>query len=127
MVLFVAAELLLAMAIPFVAIQGYHTLLQSRSGTFVEEPSRDEPGWSALVSPTAVVAVVEVDGQRVTGVTLLVHNPETASVGSAILVPGSLEIDGLPLSARDPAEAVEALAETIRLGVSRVDLLDGDG
>ena len=71
--------------------------------------------------------MVEVDGQRVTGVTLLVHNPETASVGSAILVPGSLEIDGLPLSARDPAEAVEALAETIRLGVSRVDLLDGDG
>lgn len=124
---FVAAELLLAMAIPFVAIEGYHTLLQSRTGTFVEEPTRHEPGWSALVSPTDIVAVVEVDRERVTGVTLLVHNPETTSAGSAILAPGSLELDGALLSDRSPQEAAMALASAVRLAVSRIEVLDGEG
>jgi hypothetical protein len=127
MVVFVVAELLLAMAIPFVAIRGYHTLLQSRTGTFVEEATRDDPGWSALVNPTVVVGVVEVDRGQVTGVTLLVHNPETRSAGSAILVPGPLELDGVPLGDRAPEEAVAALASAIRLGVARVEVLDNEG
>ncbi|MEL6985529.1 MAG: hypothetical protein AAFO29_24065, partial [Actinomycetota bacterium] len=49
LVLFAMAELLLALAIPFVLIRGYHTLLDSQAGTFVEEPTRSDPGWTALV------------------------------------------------------------------------------
>ncbi len=119
---FVAGELLLAMAIPFVAIEGYHTLLESRAGKFVEEPTSDDPGWRALVDPTPVLGVAEVDRGMVTGVTLVVGHPQSA--GSIILVPGSLEIDGKPLSAYPPTESVDVLARSIRLSVSPVEVLD---
>ncbi len=119
---FVAGELLLAMAIPFVAIEGYHTLLDSRAGKFVEEPTGDDPGWRALVDTTPVLGVAEVDRGVVTGVTLVVSHPESA--GSIILVPGSLEIDGRSLSTYPPTEAVDVLARSIRLSVSAVEVLD---
>lgn len=121
---FVAGELLLAMAIPFVAIEGYHTLLESRAGKFTAEPTRIDPGWRALVDPTSVTGIVEVDGETVTGITLLVHHPGLQSGGTAVLVPGSLEAGGATLSARAPAEAVEALSLLIDLSISRVDVLD---
>lgn len=119
---FVAGELLLAMAIPFVAIQGYHTLLESRAGKFVEEPTRADPAWRALVESTAVLGFAEVDQGAVTGVTLVVSHPEAA--GTIILVPGSLELDGKALSARLPEEAVAAVAATVSLSISSVGVLD---
>jgi hypothetical protein len=127
LVLFAMAEIVLALAIPFVLIRGYHALLDSRTGTFVEEPTRADPGWAALVDPTEVIGVVEVDRGVVTGVTLLVHNPGQSSVGSAILVPGTLDLDGVGLDERTPADAVAAVSAALRLGVARVDVLDAEG
>lgn len=127
LVLFTLAEVLLAMAIPFILIRGYHTLLDSRAGNFIEEPTRADPGWTALVDPTTVIGVAEVDRGVVTGVTLLVHNPEASSVGSAILVPGTLDIDGTPLNQRSPDDAVAAVSQLIRLGVASVEVLDAEG
>lgn len=125
---FVAGELLLAMAIPFVIIGGYHALLDSRAGTFVEEPTRFDPGWRALVDPTQVVGVAEVDQGTVTGVTLLVNHIEVQSSGTAILIPGSMEIDGRPISARtNPTDAVNDVGQALRLAISRVDILDDAG
>ncbi|MEM9654712.1 MAG: hypothetical protein AAGA65_21660 [Actinomycetota bacterium] len=125
---FVAGELLLAMAIPFMIIEGYHTLLDSRAGKFVEEPTRLDPGWRALVDPTEVVGIAEVDRGVVTGVTLLVNQIEVQSAGSAILVPGTLQVDGLPVSARsNPADAVAAVGQALHLAITRVEVLDTAG
>lgn len=77
---FAAAELLLAMAIPFLLIHGYHTILSSNAGTFVDAPTIDEPGWSALVSATPLTAVVEVVDGTVSGAALIVP-PGYAPVG----------------------------------------------
>lgn len=121
------AELLLALAIPFVLIRGYHTLLDSQAGTFVEEPTRTDPGWTALVDPTEVIGIAEVDQGVVTGVSLLVHNPQQASTGSVVLAPGTVEIDGVMLSDRAPADAVLALSAAMRLGVARIEVLDEAG
>ena len=110
------------MAIPFLAIEGYHTLLESRAGSFVEEPTRDDPAWRALVESTAVWGYAEVDRGAVTGVTLVVSHPEAA--GSIILVPGTLTLDGVALSALPPTEAVEAVAGAVRLSLAAVGVLD---
>jgi len=121
------AELTLALAIPFVLIQGYHTLLDSQTGTFIEEPTRSEPGWAALVDPTEVIGIAEVDRGVVTGVALVIHNPEQSSVGSIVLVPGTLDLGGTLLADRDPTEAVLAASETLRLGLARIEVLDEEG
>lgn len=125
---FVAGELLLAMAIPFMIIEGYHTLLDSRAGKFVEEPTRLDPGWRALVDPTQVVGIAEVDRGVVTGVTLLVNHVEVQSAGTAILVPGTLQIDGATVSERtNPTDAVYAVGDALHLAISRIEVLDDAG
>jgi hypothetical protein len=123
-VLFVAGELLLALAIPFIAIEGYHTLLDSRAGKFVAEPTRSDPGWLAVVEPTPVVAAVEVDQGTVTGAALIIHHPEVSSAATVLLVPGSLELGGDVLSAMAPDEVGAALAAELRQSLSRVEVLD---
>lgn len=125
---FVAGELLLAMAIPFMIIEGYHTLLDSRAGKFVEEPTRLDPGWRALVDPTQVVGIAEVDQGVVTGVTLLINHVEVQSSGTAILVPGTLEVDGVTISERtNPTDAVNAVGTALHLAISRIEILDDAG
>ncbi len=123
---FALIELVLAMAIPFLAIEGYHTLLESRAGTFIDEPSENEPGWRALVDHTVVTAVVDVDrldpdadasqdeapAQRVTGIALVVHDPP-----AVLLAPSSLVVDGVALAESEPTAAVQALSEALRLGI----------
>ncbi len=126
-VLFAALELLLALAIPFILIHGYHTLLDSRTGTFVEDPTRADPGWAALVDPSIVVGVAEVDQGVVTGVSLVVHNPQLASAGAVVIVPGTLEIAGVTLDQLAPEDAVLAVSEAMRLGVGRIEVLDEAG
>ena len=122
---FVAGELLLVMAIPFVAIEGYHTLLASRAGKFVEEPTTDDPGWRAMVDATPVLGLAEVDNGIVTGITLVVSHPESA--GSVVLVPGTMEVQGVTLNAYPPVEAVEVLARSIRLAVAQIEVVDEAG
>ncbi len=115
------------MSIPFLAIQGYHTLLESRAGRFVQEPTRAEPGWRAFVDPTPVIGIAEVDRGRVTGVALLIHHLEVRSAATVVLVPGSLELDGAMLADRPPADAVAAVGATLRLSVDRTEVMDDDG
>ncbi len=115
------------MAIPFIAIQGYHTLLDSRAGKFVDEPTRSDPGWRALVDPTPVVALVEMDREKLTGLAFLVHHSGVQSGGTVVLVPGSLDVDGQLLSERSPDDAVIAVSALLRLEVTRTDLLDTEG
>ena len=138
LLLFAAAELLLAMAIPFLLIRGYHTLLSSNAGTFVDGPTADEPGWSALVSATPITTVVEVADGMVTGAALIVP---AQSGGTVILAPGDLSVpidivptDGtgpgtspetpMVLSGLDPTRAAEALSRLVNLDVAETVVVD---
>ena len=140
--LFVIAELVLAMAIPFLAIAGYHTLLGSRAGRFVEEPTEDDPGWRALVDPSPLTAVVEREGGAVTGIALLTGRLDGQALagpsvggtiveaggagigGTVVVVPGTLQVEGAALAAREPADAVAALARILRLRIDHVEVVD---
>lgn len=124
MALFVVAELILALSIPFVAIAGYHTLLDSRAGRFVEEPEPHEPGWRAIVDPSPLTAIVEQENGVTTGVSLLAGHLEGVPGGTIIVVPGTLQIDGTPLADRDPEAAVQALSELLRLRIGATEVLD---
>ena len=48
---FVVVEVLLFIAIPVLAYSGFRTLLDSRTGTFIDDPGPESPGWLALVDP----------------------------------------------------------------------------
>ncbi|MFV0257984.1 MAG: LytR C-terminal domain-containing protein [Acidimicrobiales bacterium] len=124
MVLFTGAELILTLAVPFLAVAGYHALLQSRAGTFVQEVAADEPGWRAAVSPSPVTAVVEMADDRITGISVLAAHPSSTDGGAVILVPGDLMVDGQPLADRLPRDAVGALSRSIRLGIPTVEVVD---
>jgi len=126
MALFVAAELTLAMAIPFLAIAGYHTLLDSRAGRFVEEPTENEPGWRALVDPTPVTAVVEQEAGITTGIVVLAGHLDDPPGGTVVVVPGTLQIDGVPLAAFAPDDAVAELSRVLRLRIGPVEVVDED-
>jgi hypothetical protein len=122
--LFISAELTLALAIPFLVIAGYHTLLESRAGRFVEQPTEAEPGWRALVDPSPLAAVVEVADGRPTGIVLLAAHNDDTSGGTMILVPGTLNVEGVPLSARAPDDALVALSDALRLRFTTSDVVD---
>lgn len=124
MAVFVTAELVLAMSIPFLAIAGYHTLLDSRAGRFVEEPTESEPGWRALVDPSPITAIVEQEGGSITGIALLAGRDDSEG-GTVILVPGTLQIDGAALDARTPEGAVAALSSILRLRIAATEVIDG--
>lgn len=120
---FITAELILVLAIPFLGIAGYHTLLDSQAGRFVEPPTEHDPGWRALIEPTEITAMVETDADQTTGVTLMVGATELRG-GSLILVPGTIVIEGKALGDRSPSDAVRALAQAMKLGLGQVDVLD---
>jgi len=117
LLVFAAFELVLAMAIPFILIRGYHTLLSSNTGTFVEGPTIEEPGWSALVSATPLTAVVEVVDGEVSGATLIVPAGQVPADddesedesgadrgpvgGTIVLIPGDLSIPATQTAGSD--------------------------
>ncbi|MCP3991772.1 MAG: hypothetical protein GY724_22050 [Actinomycetia bacterium] len=121
MALFVGAELVLAMSVPFLAIGGYHALLNSRAGRFVEQPGEGDPGWRALVDPSPLVAVVEIEGEQITGIALLAGTVDEAAGGTVILVPANLQVDDAALADREPAEAVAALSGALRLRITAIE------
>lgn len=121
--MFALVELTLAMSVPFLAIAGYHALLDSRAGRFIEEPDVGDPGWRAIVDPSPVAAVVEVGDEGITGLTLLAGHPDDGTAGTAILVPGTLHIDGTSLATLEPTEAVLALSGALRLRVTAVEVM----
>jgi len=64
MPIFVVTELFLALAIPFMLIDGYYTFLGSNAGTFLADVDPADPGWRKLVEPTPVFAVLEKDSSE---------------------------------------------------------------
>ncbi len=121
--LFIVAEVALIMAIPFLAIKGYHTLLESRAGIVVDQPSPDDPGWTASVDPTPIHGVAEVVDDRLTGLTLIVgRGPSTT--GSVILVPATVVVDGTAVDELGPEQAVGAVARALRLDLVETTVLD---
>lgn len=124
--LFVLAEAVLVMAIPFLAVKGYHTLLESRAGIVVDQLSPADPGWTALVDPTPVYGVAEVLDGSVTGLTLVVGR-ETSTAGSVILAPASLSVVGGALDAGGAEQAVSDLARAMRLDTVDITVVDEAG
>jgi hypothetical protein len=126
--LFVAVELVLTLAVPFLAIAGYHALLDSHAGRFEESPDEHEPGWRAVVDPTPVTAVAELTGGRLTGVAIVAGHAEASGDAAAgatvILVPGELVVDGQALAVRTVPDAVAVLGAALRLRISATESVD---
>ena len=143
LLVFAAVEIVLAMAIPFILIRGYHTLLSSNTGTFVDSPTIDEPGWSALVSATPLTAVIEVVDGGISGATLIVPSGDVAAEdvvvaggGTIVLIPGDLvlppnlttvsgESATTPMRLSDiaPAEAGDVLAALLNIDLTSVEVM----
>ena len=124
---FVILEVMLFVAIPVLGYVGFRTLLDSRTGTFVDDPGPDAPGWLALVDPSPVVGVVELDQGRITGVAVVVKIGQTARGGAVILVPAELEaVQGQRIQALSPEAAVEAVAGALQLRIPVVEVVDAD-
>lgn len=120
-------EVLLLALIPFLVYLGFSTLLETRTGTFVANPVEGEPGWRALVDPTPVTAVVEVENDRITGLTVIAQPGADATGGAVVLVPGTLLVKGTPLTALDPQGAAALLGSAMRLQISNVVTMDEEG
>ena len=120
------------MAIPFLLIEGYHTLLDSRTGTFAEERTPQDPGWAALVEPTPITGVVEIDDGRPSGLALVVTpgSDDGQRSGSVVLVPASAKVvvDGEAIALNDlaPAAAIRTLAQALMLDLVAVETMDAD-
>ncbi len=125
--LFTIAEVSLFALVPFLAYLGFTTLLDTRTGTFVADPIEGEPGWRALVDPTPVTAVVEVENDRITGLTVITQPAGDGKGGAVVLVPGTLLVDGTPLTALDPQGAAQLLGNAMRLQIAEVLVLDEEG
>lgn len=121
---FTLVELMLFAAIPILGFVGFKTLLDTRTGTFIEDPGPDSPGWTALVDPSPVLGVVEMDGESITGVAVVVSIGSTARGGAVILVPGDLEVSSLTLSSRTPEQAVAAVGTAMKLRIPEVEVVD---
>lgn len=124
---FILAEVLLLAAIPVLTVLGFQQLLDSRAGEFAVAPGPDDPGWTALVEPSRVGSLVDVDDGRVAGVVLLSPAGNGTEGGTVILVSGFTEIDGRPLNSRTPEQAVEAVETALRLVIDSPVVLDTDG
>jgi hypothetical protein len=121
---FVAAEVLLFSLVPLFGYLGFMTLLETRTGTFIADPVEGEPGWRALVDPSPVTAVIEVENDRITGLSVLTQPGGGAQGGHLILVPGTLLVEGTPLTARDPEGAARALGSAMRLQIGKIIVLN---
>lgn len=122
--IFGTSQVFLFVLIPILGYVGFSTLLDTRTGTFVVDPVEGEPGWRALVDPSPVTAVVEVENDRITGLLVISQPGADARGGALILVPGTLLVDGTPLTARDPDGAARSLAAALRLQMGSVVVMD---
>jgi hypothetical protein len=123
--LFILTELALFLAIPALAYLGFRTLLDTRTGTFIEDPGPDAPGWVALVDPTPVVGVVEMDGTEITGIAIIASIGQTARGGAVVLVPAELETaPGQALRSMSPTDAVDAVGSALQLRIPDVETVD---
>lgn len=121
---FVVAEIVLLAAIPVLGFLGVRALLDTRSGAFVVDPGPEDPGWVAVVDPTPVTLLIDLDEGRVGGAVLLVAAGEAEAGGTVILISGATEIDGQAFADRTPLAAAAALEDVLRIEVGEPTLLD---
>ncbi len=123
-VLFILVELLLLSAVPALGYLGAQSLLDTRAGNFVAQPTPTEPGWLAAVEPSPVTGIVEVLGGKVTGVTIVAQQQQSQPGGTVILVWPSVEIDGVQVGEMAPEEVVPAVSRQLGLQIPTVEILD---
>lgn len=124
---FVVFEVLLFIAIPLLGYAGFRTLLDSRTGTFIDDPGPESPGWLALVDPSPVVGVVEVDEGRITGIAVVVKIGQTARGGAVILVPAELQATpSQTIQELTPEAAVDSVAAALQLRIPVVEIVDSE-
>jgi LytR cell envelope-related transcriptional attenuator len=127
---FVAVEVGLILAIPFVAAAGFRAVLNTTEGRAVDpELDPGEPGYEAFVEPTPTALLLGTDGPTLSWIAFAALGGEGARGGSLLLVPpGTHSVDpvgaGRTLAAvyaEDGLAAVEAsTAAVLGTGVSEV-------
>ncbi len=121
--IFILLEVALVLAIPFLAIEGYYTLLDSKAGTFAQESTSQDPGWSELVEATPIYAAIEVRDKKVQGVHLLIEN---GGDDTALYVPGETIINEKKLSSYGEAQAASVLAKKLNIAVREIKTFEDD-
>ncbi len=119
-------EVMLLAAIPLLGVIGFETLLDSKAGTFVEQPGPGDPGWQAYVDPSPVTLVVEVLHERVTGAVVIAQPGSSESGGVLLTLPSDLTIDGVALASMRPAEVTAAVASALSLSIPATEIMDVD-
>ncbi len=122
--LFILVELLLLSAVPVLGYLGAQSLLDTRAGNFVAQPTPTEPGWLAAVEPSPITGIVEVLDGKVTGATIVAQQRESQPGGTVILIWPSTEIDGVQVGEMAPGEVVPAISRELRLQIPMVEILD---
>lgn len=121
---FILFEVLLVLAIPAIGYLGAQSLLDTRAGEYVTQPTASDPGWLATVDPSPVTALVAVLDGQVTGVAIVAQQRASEPGGAIVLLPPTLQINGVELSAMQPALVAPAVASALRMQYSTVSILD---
>ncbi len=113
MPVFALAEVVLAIAVPFLMIAGYHAFLNSEAGTVVQEVTAVDPGFRTLVQHTQVVPLIERSAAgELREISLVAVSQDSAA---SINVPVELyEVDSTLVDVSDQ-QLVADLSETLRL------------
>ena len=122
---FVVMEVALLLAIPLLGYAGFRTLLDTRTGTFIENPGPDDPGWQALVDPSPLTTVVEVgDEGSVTGLAVIAGLGQTTTGGAVILIPAEMVFAEKKLASLSPGDAAAVVEDILRLRIPTVEVVD---
>jgi hypothetical protein len=127
---FVLLEVVLLLAVPFIAASGFRAVLNTTEGRTVD-PELDpvEPGYEAFVEPTPTALLAATNGPVLDWLALAALAGEGGRGGALLLVPVDLRVAGPGLSERTLAEAYatdglpgleEAAATVLGTGVGEV-------
>lgn len=122
---FVVLEVTLLLAIPLLGYAGFRTLLDTRTGTFIENPGPDDPGWLALVDPSPLTTVVEVGDQgTVTGLAVIAELGESTTGGAVILIPAEMVFAEKKLASLSPVDAAAVVEDILKLRIPAIEVVD---
>ncbi len=122
---FVVMEVALLLAIPVLGYAGFRTLLDTRTGTFIENPGPDDPGWQALVDPSPLTTVVEVGDQgTVTGLAVIAGLGQTTTGGAVILIPAEMVFAEKELASLAPSDAAAVVEDILKLRIPTAEVVD---
>ncbi len=122
--LFVAAEVLLLLAIPILGFVGYRALLESNDGEFIESVAPDEPGYRVYVDPSPLMVVATVEDDSIVNLAVLTRASAESVGGGVVVVGPDLVLDGRRLGDLEPATAAELLGEAMRLDLGPPEVMD---